>query len=174
MTSAPLNGSQNFTMYLTVSETSFDIATNSSVVAYSLGINPPGNWEAYSLTSSSNSYSITINGTVISGNFTYDFRAPDNNTNKLIKSGSLTIVHNPDGTKTVLSSASINTANSAVGDGSVSFSITLTKIPKGKRIDSGGAVVPLTTSYRLDSSGAWVPLIIRRRFNGTAWEDVSS
>jgi hypothetical protein len=120
--------SSGFVLYLTLSETSTNPAANTSVVSYSLYINPPGNYESYNLNSGSQSYSVTINGSVVgSGGFTYDFRSPNNNTNKVIKSGTVTITHNADGSKVVAASGFANTSSSTVGDGSISsFNTTLT------------------------------------------------
>lgn len=126
--SIQMNGSADFTLTLTVTESATDPTANTSSAAYSLVINPPGNWEAYNLTSSNQSYSININGTVISGNFTYDFRSPNNNTNKTVKSGTVTgIAHEANGSKTIASTATVNTNNSGIGDGTVaSFNTVLT------------------------------------------------
>jgi hypothetical protein len=120
--------SNGFVLYLTLTETSTNPAANTSVVSYSLYINPPGNYQSFNLNSGDQSYSITINGSVVaSGGFTYDFRSPNENTNKVIKSGTVTITHNANGSKTVAASGYANTASSTVGDGSIaSFNTVLT------------------------------------------------
>jgi hypothetical protein len=120
--------SNGFVSYLSITETSTNSAANTSVVSYSLWIDPPGNYTSYNLTSSDQSYSITINGSVVaSGGFTYDFRSPNQNVNKTIKTGTVTIAHNTDGSKTVAASASVNTSSSTVGDASItSFNTVLT------------------------------------------------
>lgn len=120
--------SNGFVLYLTIDETSTNPAANTSVVSYSLYINPPGNYTSYNLTSSDQAYSITINGSVVSsGGFTYDFRSPNENVNKVIKSGTVTITHNANGSKTVAASAYANTSSATVGDGSIaSFNTVLT------------------------------------------------
>ena len=122
-----LNGSENFVGRLTVTESVANAGANTSDVAYSLIINPPGNITSFSLNSGSNSYSININGTVISGNFTFDFRSPNQNVNKNIRSGTVPgIAHNTDGSKTITATANINTGHSSVGDGNMSVSLPLT------------------------------------------------
>jgi hypothetical protein len=124
-----MDGSADFKLILTVNESATNSGANTSDVSYSLVIDPPGNWEAWNLTSSNQSYTVTINGSVVaSGGFTYDFRGSLANVNKTIKSGSVTgIAHNTDGSKTITASATANTTNSAIGDGVVSsFNIVLT------------------------------------------------
>jgi hypothetical protein len=120
--------SNGFVLYLTLTETSTNAVANTSVVSYSLYIDPPGNYTSYDLTSSNQAYSITINGSVVSsGGFTYDFRSPNANVNKVIKSGTVTIAHNADGSKTVAASAYANTSSATVGDGTIaSFNTVLT------------------------------------------------
>lgn len=138
--SVQMNGSENFVLTLTVTESATNAAANTSDVTYSLIINPPGGWEAYNLTSSNQSYSITINGAVVaSGGFTYDFRSPNDNVNKTIKASSVTgIAHLPNGSKTITATATANTTNAAIGDGTVpSFDIVLTDFVKVP--DSPGA-----------------------------------
>lgn len=115
--SVQLNGDQNFVLYLDAYQSS--TSGNSSIITYSLYIDPPGNWAAYSLTLASNSYSITIGGQVLSGNFTYDFRSPNGNVNKVVRSGTVTVGHDGNGYANVTATGSVNTANSAVGDGTV-------------------------------------------------------
>lgn len=168
--------SNGFYAYLSITETSTDSVANTSVVSYSLWIDPPGNWESYNLTASNQSYSITINGSVVaSGNFTYDFRSPNNNTNKTIKTGTVTISHNSDGSKTVAASATVNTSSSTVGDASIaSFntvltdfvlvpsapaSINTTRTSRNVEVVSGSSTGPNITGYFVqystDGGSSW-------------------
>ena len=123
-----MDGSANFTLNLTITETSTDPATNTSVVTYSLYINPPGGIESYNLTSSNQTYYVKINGaTVASGGFTYDFRSPNDNTNKVIKTAPVTITHAADGTSTVTAAGQATTTNANIGDGTIAtFNTVLT------------------------------------------------
>lgn len=154
--------SNGFVLYLTLTETSTNPAANTSVVSYSLYINPPGNYTSYNLNSGDQSYSITINGSVVSsGGFTYDFRSPNENTNKVIKSGTVTIPHNADGSKTVAASGYANTASSTVGDGSIaSFNTVLTDfvfVPEA----------PTSPTINRTSNGATVEVISSVPFSAT-------
>lgn len=132
MASVQMDGSANFTLNLTITESSTNPSANSSVVSYDLYINPPGGIESYNLTASNQTYYVkfTINGvltTIASGNFTYDFRSPNDNVNKHIKTGTYTVTHNADGSYVLAATAQATTTNANIGDGTIaSFNTTLT------------------------------------------------
>lgn len=133
MASVQMDGSANFTLNLVVTEFSTNTTTNTSVVNYDLYINPPGGVESYNLTSSNQSYYVKfrINGTlttIASGNFTYDFRSPDDNTNKyIVNDGRYTITHGADGASTFKATAQALTTNSNIGDGTIAeYDVVLT------------------------------------------------
>jgi hypothetical protein len=88
------------TLYLTVTETSIDAPTNTSVVSFTLSAT--GNNASYNLNSGS-TWSISINGTPYSGSWTYDFRADNTKTIKATTTQS--VVHDADGSKTITVSA---------------------------------------------------------------------
>jgi hypothetical protein len=162
--SKTLNGAGGFIITLTTTESSFDKLSNTSVVSYTLVLNPPGTYTSFDLTASNNTYSINIGGTVISGNFTYDFRSPNQNVNKTIRSSTVTITHDDDGTKTAACTATVTTTNSNVGDGTItSFNLALTTITPGYRWD-GGVMVPTTTYQRFNGT-SWVNLTIKKRYD---------
>jgi hypothetical protein len=177
--SIQMNGTADFTLTLTVTETATNAAANTSDVSYSLVINPPGTWEAYNLTSSNQSYSITINGSVVaSGGFTYDFRSPNNNTNKTVKSGTVSgIAHTADGSKTIAAFASANTANSGIGDGTIaSFNTILTDFvrlpsaPAAPSLSRASDGVTLTiTSAVADSPVTVTDYNFRVSTDGSSW-----
>lgn len=156
--------SNGFVAYLSITESSTNSATNTSVVSYSLWINPPGNYTSYNLNSGDQSYSITINGSVVaSGGFTYDFRSPNENVNKTIKTGTVTITHNTNGSKTVAASATVNTISSTVGDASIaSFDTVLTDFvfvpsaPTTPTITRDSAKTTLTVTSAVASSAVTV------------------
>lgn len=88
-----------FTLRINVS-TQDDEDNNRTKVSFSLRIEPPGNWYSYSFFS--NPWSVNIDGQSFSGNFTYDFRPPNNNNTITIGSGTTGwISHNSDGSKSV-------------------------------------------------------------------------
>lgn len=111
---------------LTVTEKSYDVNSNSSVVSWDLKLYRP-----YSITSSAaKNYSVVINGaTVSSGSTTIGGSGT-----KTIASGTKTITHNSDGKKTISFSFSLEFAITwsgvYIGTGSASGSLALTNIPR--------------------------------------------
>ena len=111
---------------LTVTEKSYDVNSNSSVVSWDLKLYRP-----YSITSSAaKNYSVVINGaTVSSGSTTIGGSGT-----KTIASGTKTITHNSDGKKTISFSFTLDFAITwsgvYIGTGSASGSLKLTDIPR--------------------------------------------
>lgn len=119
--------SGSYTTTLTVNQTSQDVASNTSVLTYSLTLKKNSGYGLWN--NNSCPWSITINGTTVSGTFTYDFR----NYSSLTLKGNTTISvpHNSDGTKSVSVSASVNMDNTPyVYTMSPSGTLTLTTIPR--------------------------------------------
>lgn len=111
-----------FTLRLSLS-TNDNESQNRSTVNWTLRIEPPGNWYSYSFFS--NPWSVSIDGNTSSGNFTYDFRPPNNNSTITIASGSRTINHNSDGSKTITVRASATGSSIGSADtGNNSFKLT--------------------------------------------------
>lgn len=135
-----------FRLDLEITEGAPDIGANTSPVGWVLNIVQTGTQDSFR--SDPSSWSVNIDGQAWSGAFTYDFRSY----NALqIGSGSATITHNPDGTKTASASASAN-GGSPIGTASASGSMALTRIPRfGKRWD-GTQEVPLSEIKRWDGT----------------------
>ena len=122
--SSSLSGSPSVT--LTVTQSSQSVANNTSTVSYSLVISRPYNISS----SASKSYSITINGsTVKSGTTTIGGSG-----SKTIASGTTTVSHNADGTKSISFSFSLALAitwnGTYISTASASGSLTLSTIPR--------------------------------------------
>lgn len=123
-----------YTLYLDVSESNVSISNNTSVVNWTLRIVSTkalvyGSWD-YNGTP----YSVSIAGSVVaSGSKAYDFR---NYQNLTIASGSKTITHNSDGSKSVSCSASFGNSSTPIGDASASGTFTLSTIPRQATISS--------------------------------------
>lgn len=122
--SSSLSGSPSVT--LTVTQSSQSVANNTSTVSYSLVISRPYNIGS----SASKSYSITINGsTVKSGTTTIGGSG-----SKTIASGTTTISHNADGTKSISFSFSLALAitwnGTYISTASASGSMSLSTIPR--------------------------------------------
>lgn len=121
-------------MTLNVSESSTSTANNTSALSYSLVLTSTGGSAQYN---GAGSYAININGSrVRSGTANLNVGTYGSVT---LASGSTTVGHNNDGSKTISVSASYSSAASAYylpSSGSTSGSLTLTKIPRASKIDT--------------------------------------
>lgn len=130
-------GHHKFT--LTVTESSYSVANNTSSVSFSFQLSPiQKEWDWYDWTDRI-SYSITINGTYYTGYIP----AYDGYATVTLKSGTLTVAHNADGAKTISYSFSVtdNTGQTYTsGNASASGSLALTTIPRAATITSAAAV----------------------------------
>lgn len=116
----------DYILRLIVNQSSQNITNNTSSVAWSLRIikgSGSGKWSFYTKT-----WSVNIGGQTASGSISgYDFR---NYTELILGSGSFTITHNADGTKTISNSGSFSEAQINVGNGTASGNLALTTIPR--------------------------------------------
>lgn len=157
--------STNPTVELIVNQQSQSIDGNYSVLAYSLILHRPGNI----ISSASKSYSVTINGvTVASGSTTIGGSG-----DKTIVSGTTTVYHNADGTKTGVGfsfAMTIGITWSGVGTGNASGSgsMNLTTIPRASSIPSisGGALGSPVTVNISRASGSFTHTVIYKRTDG--------
>ncbi|MDX8417927.1 DUF859 family phage minor structural protein [Absicoccus intestinalis] len=121
-------------MTLNVLESSTNTSGNYSTLSYSLVLTSTGGSAQYN---GAGSYAININGSrVRSGTVNLNVGTYGSVT---LASGSTTVGHNNDGSKTVSVSASYSSAASAYylpSSGSTSGSLTLTKIPRASKIDT--------------------------------------
>lgn len=153
------NSYANLGVKLVITNQSPDIANNRTTINYSAYVYK-SNGNPYNLLSSTPMY-LTINGTSIlsttAGN--YDLR---NTSQQLIKSGTLTIPHNSDGTKSFSFSWNVNFTSTGYGYGNVTTSGTydLPNIPRtssfslASSINTGTnytlTITPSSTSFRHD------------------------
>lgn len=127
-------GFSGYTLYLELTEKSYDIQTNTSTVYYKLYIKSTKalQYGAWDYSASNTAYSITLDGnTPISGYKTYDFR--DYQTLD-IASGTVMITHNEDGTMPMSFSASYGAGDNSIGTASLSGIFNLTTIPRASEI----------------------------------------
>lgn len=130
------------------------IANNTSTVSWNLKLH----WDARINFSTSKSGSVTVNGTKYS--FTYTGGASGNSGSKVLKSGSTTITHNADGTKSFSASASFNInitySGSTVSTMSLSGTGTLNTIARKSSVSvsSGSGTRPGAGSIVLAISRA--------------------
>lgn len=123
---------------LTVSESSYSVANNTSTISWSLVLYRPSKVSS----SASKSFSVTINGsTVKSGTYTIGGSGT-----KTIASGTVTVGHNSDGTKTMSFGASvqfgITWSGTSIGTVSNSSSMSLTTIPRVSDLSVNKSSVP--------------------------------
>ena len=142
--------SVNPTITLTVTQASQNVANNTSTVNYSLVISRPSAISS----GAAKSYSIVINGTTVKSGTT----TIGGSGNKTIASGSTTISHNADGTKSISFSFSlqynITWAGVYLGTASKSGSMTLSTIPRASSISCSPTSVALGGSITVSISRA--------------------
>lgn len=150
-TSGSINSSGSWaTATLSWSRTSVDTANNRSTISYTLSL-----YRQYNISSSaSKDYSIKINGsTVASGTTTIGGSGT-----KTIKTGSVTIPHNSDGTKTFSFSFSlemgVTLSGTYVGTLSASGSSTLDSIPRTSQITVSSSSVNYGSSITIYTNRA--------------------
>lgn len=119
---------------LEVNETQTSVANNTSVISFAFKISPiqtSWSWEQWGAYIK---YTVTINGTVYSGNIdNYDGYST-----VTLKSGTQTISHNADGTKTIAYSFSVtdtSEVNYTSGNANASGTLALTTIPRASKIN---------------------------------------
>ena len=121
-------GHHNFTLYIT--ENSTNISGNSSNLSFDFQLSPKvKNWDWLYQNSVPVSYTITINGV----NYTGNIMSYDGVSTVSIRSGSLDVAHNADGSKSISYSFSVvsHYDNSVVpGSASASGTMALTTIPR--------------------------------------------
>lgn len=162
------NGHHKFT--LTVTENSTSTANNTSTVSFSFAISPiqtTWNWEQWG---ANITYKVTVNGTQYTGSIANY----DGYSTVTLKSGSLTVGHNTDGSKSISYSFSVSDTSGqsyTCGNASGSGSMALTTIPRYLSISTfditniteTSIVVKWTTSdarsgtyYSFDNGTTWI------------------
>lgn len=123
------NGSKGHHKFtLTVNEDSTSVANNTSSISWSFKLSPIGKWNWSYDNTVPVTYTVTINGTSYSGNI----MKYDGVSTVTVKSGTNTIAHNTDGTKTISYSFSVSSLDLSflTGSASASGSMALTSIPR--------------------------------------------
>jgi len=170
-----------FTLRLEVLQYSQDIATNTSVVVWTLRIYKNGNYGYY--TTNSYPWAVNINGTGYSGTFSFDFGSGPGPTIPIggyiqIASGSTAIAHNADGTKSFSFSSSATTSGATLGNASNAGSMGLTTIPRASTptysdsTPDAGTSVTITTNRA--SSGFTHTIEDRWQGSGSAYSTIAT
>lgn len=133
---------RGYRLRLYLEETSFDNSTNTSQIDYKFYIEKNS---AYSFYTSGNKLSLTIDGSKILDNTSKTIDMTSSNS-VLLKSGTRTVEHEEDGTKTINVSASFTPSSSAYYmpfKKSLSGTFTLTDLDRSSTIES---IEPFTTT----------------------------
>lgn len=134
---------------LTVTQSSQSIVNNTSTLSYSLVIHRPSNISS----SASKSYSINVAGTTISGTTTIGGSG-----NKTIRSGSVAVSHNSDGTKSISFNFSltlgISWSGSSLGTASASNSMTLTTIPRTSSLTANNGTLGTSQTLTINRASS--------------------
>ena len=162
------NGHHKFT--LTVTENSTSTANNTSSVGFSFVLSPvqtSWNWEQWG---ANITYTVTINGTKYTGSIANY----DGYSSVTLKSGTLSVAHNTDGSKSISYSFSVSDTSGqsyTCGNASASGTVALTTIPRYLTITNleitnkteTSIVVKWATSdprsgtyYSLDNGTTWI------------------
>lgn len=131
-TSAEIN------LVLDVSVVSQSIQNNTTSLTWNLYMHEHVNANPWRATANSSAVAVVGNTVYSSGSLSYDFRGT--NAVNGIASGSITVTHNPDGTKTIPIQASFADGGNIIGNASISTSLTLTAIPRNRaKVGVGGS-----------------------------------
>lgn len=152
---------------LSVTEQSQSIPNNASVISYVLTLVRP-----YAVTSSaSKTWSVTINGVTHSGSGSIGGSG-----NKTLLSGTQTIPHNSDGTKTLAFSGQcqldLNWSGSWIGTISGSGLMVLTKIPRYATVSQNLSAKTETSATIKWTSDAIIDYIWYSTNNGSTWHGI--
>ena len=154
MASISANGSKGHHKFtLTVTQSATNVANNTSTISFDFKLSPiqtSWNWE-YSATVPV-SYTITINGTNYTGNImTYDGYSV-----VTVKSGTQTVSHNADGTKSISYSFSVTSLDVSylTGSASASGTLALTTIPRATTPTLSATSVTMGSSVTISMAPA--------------------
>lgn len=152
------NGSKGHHKFtLTVTETDTLEANNTSTISYSFKLSPVRNgydWANYTNASRTVSYTVNVNGT----SYTGTIPNYDGSSTVTLKSGTQTVSHNTDGTKTISFYFNVTDTTSATyTSGNASANGTLALTPFETEKPSTGAA-PIITASVVDTNSSTIAL----------------
>lgn len=183
-------GYQNYTrFYLIWSLSDQDITNNRSLISWEIGVQGTAGYTAYWYSNAVKINSAYVNGSLVSGAATYSNITLSGSTRHRLRSGSIWVGHNSDGTKTFSASVSGWLFNN--GTRSASGSWALTTIPRNSQVstnassyDLGDAIGIITnrksTSFthtitiRLNNSSGTILQTIYNVGASTTWTPTSA
>ena len=148
-----LSGDSRYSIELEVKETSTNISENTSVVSYTLKATKSSG-SGYYTSSKTNVVKVSLDGSeIVNKKIAYDFTGSTPKTITLA-SGTKTITHNADGSKTIACSGYFKDAENSLGSATASGNLTLTALhtPPDVSISSiTEGVTYLTSTLGLDN-----------------------
>lgn len=168
ITATGSRGHHIFDLY--VNETATSTSNNTSTVAFTFSMRPSGYDWYYSPPSKPVNYTVLINGVNYSGTI-YEYAA---NTSLTIQTGTQTVSHNSNGTKTIDISFSVASIDAYYLPGSAAANGTLTltsiaRYPSVTQSLSSATEATLTVKWSSDSV---IDIIKYSTNNGTTWTTV--
>ena len=128
------SGSRGYSAYLYLTETGTDVATNKSTISYSLVLYS-GN---YSFSQYELGWSVYVNGTRVAyQNYSNHQDSISANSSKTLASGTTTVTHDADGSKTISVSAYVDCVYGSYGPGDIDLGSStwqLTAIPRASSL----------------------------------------
>ena len=159
-----LSRDSRYSVKLVVNETSIDVSTNTSVVSYSLQATKSSG-SGYYTSNKTNTIKVTLDGTeVVNKKVAYDFTGSTPKTITLA-SGTKTITHDIDGTKTITCSGYFKDNENSLGSATASGNLTLTPLHKAPEpsITSITETNSTLTSYGI-ANNQFVAYISQKQF----------
>ena len=122
-----LSGDSRYSIELEVKETSTSIEEQTSLVSYTLKATKSSG-SGYYTSNKTNVVKVSLDGSeIVNKKVAYDFTGSTPKTITLA-SGTKTIIHNPDGSKTIACSGYFKDANNSLGSATASGNLTLTQL----------------------------------------------
>lgn len=163
-----------YAYYAEWSESDVNIVNNTSVVTVNVYVQKIGN---YNSEGSNNSNTLYIDGQAFTTSGLYIDMNPET-TPRLVASGSKTITHNSDGSKSIniSCSGSLPYGNGyGPQSGSLSSSVTLTTIPRAASITSAlSHTIGNDLAYTLSNPGGLYVKLVLYVWDGSNWDQVIS
>ncbi|HNY47401.1 MAG TPA: DUF859 family phage minor structural protein [Casimicrobium sp.] len=155
-------------LWIEANEASYDIATNTSVVSWR-GYLKNAKYTYYYTWANDLSVEVLIDGVQQKKSYvTYDFRPSGSPREQAVVSGTSTVAHNADGTKTITATAKLNyISHAGPGRTEVSVTLPLTDIPRGVQVRTGGTWKQGLVYVR--TGGVWKQGLVYARTSG-AWK----
>lgn len=145
-----LSSNSNYDVTLNVNQTSQNIGANTSNISWSLVVRKKSGSGYWANDSNASTFSVKIDGvTVSSGQKSYNFTSstPQSIT---VASGTRTITHGADGSKSIACSASWKDNKNGLGTGSPSGTLALTTIPRATQPTVSSTTVALGSSITIN------------------------